>query len=448
MYKVFKHKRGYCFYDLNKTRSYKISTHEADILKPQNGNSAEKVVLLDKYNISKRSSGKIKDISISSLDSLSIMVAQECNMKCIYCYGDDGSYGLGGILSRECAKKTIDWFFGQAKNKKLKITFFGGEPLLNFPVIEFIVSYIKKVIPEKEKSLFYSITTNGLLLDDKIINFFKENKIKPMISIDGPKRIHDLQRPDKKGNPTYDKLIKKIKNLLKIIPESSCRATIINEEDHEEIVESLEKIGFKYQNIFISPVTRPLNVKAADYIEYKVNHNKYLKQIVIDADLILSYISEKKTEMLERTFNSYWKFLISAFLNNVEMSNICGAGKTGLAVSTQGDFYLCHRFVGMDDYKYGNNMNGICNGHCKVETTYKKKQCKRCFAKSICGSGCYHDNLSKTGSINMTDKKDCQINKAYIKHSAIITSLLSDDDKIFLFDSMLIRKRECLLDLF
>ncbi len=184
------------------------------------------------------------------IESISLFVTQECNLRCIYCYGNGGSYGSGGVMTQRTARKAVDWLIEQSgKVKELRINFFGGEPLLNFPLVQDVLEYALERGRACGKQFEFDITTNGSLLDDEKIAFFKEHDIVPMVSIDGPKELQDRQRPFKNGKGSYDVIAPRIRNLLSVLPESACRATLIGNSDPVAVDNALQKMGFAQRYI-------------------------------------------------------------------------------------------------------------------------------------------------------------------------------------------------------
>jgi uncharacterized protein len=187
-----------------------------------------------------------------SISKIAIFVAQDCNLNCTYCYGaEDGSsvggtYGSRGKMAPTTAISSVDWLLkNSADRNEVGIVFFGGEPLLNFPLMKAIVEYADKQARLVGKKMTYSITTNGSLLDAEKIEFLRENRVNVTVSMDGGKRIQDSQRPLPGGGGSYDLVAKKVKELLKVIPDADCRGTIVDDADVKEAERDLREIGFK-----------------------------------------------------------------------------------------------------------------------------------------------------------------------------------------------------------
>ena len=184
------------------------------------------------------------DFPVTGID---LFLAQECNMRCVYCYGVGGEYAGGGLMSEETAFRAVDWLIVNSRNAlKVGIGFFGGEPLLNFPVMKKVVSYARTKAAEKCKQINFNIITNGSLLTDEIISFLEDEKIEILISFDGPPEYQNRQRPFKDGSGSYDRVHANIQKLRAVFPNLKGRATVYGDADPFRIKEGLEQAGFTH----------------------------------------------------------------------------------------------------------------------------------------------------------------------------------------------------------
>ncbi|MDW7675875.1 MAG: 4Fe-4S cluster-binding domain-containing protein, partial [Bacillota bacterium] len=288
---------------------------------------------------------------------MALFLTQSCNLNCIYCYGDGGEYGTGGNLDMKTAFQAVDWLIKQAgKMKKVHLGFFGGEPFLNFSLMKAIVKYAKKRAEETGKDVAFNAASNATLLDDEKISFIKEHSISIMISFDGPKELQDAQRPYTNGTGSYDSTVPKIKRLLAAVPETPGHAVVVGDSDPQMVKNSLQQIGFK--TVSISPVSQSLfsgehdNKKSTRHMEM---HLQALEQEA--ATWLLSIKSEDTMALKGLTARSelfgIYRGMVSLLHNN-KRKYFCGAGRGLVAVSISGDIYLCHRFVGKEEYKLGN----------------------------------------------------------------------------------------------
>jgi len=369
--------------------------------------------------------------------SIALFITNECNLNCIYCCGKGGGYGSSGHMNSATARKAIDWFVEKSgKLKKLNISFFGGEPLMNFPLVKEIVEYTQKL----EKEFEFHMITNLSLLDDEKLVFIQKHNIILMVSFDGPKEIQDRQRPFKKGDgSSYDATIPKIKKLLSVLPETCCRATLLNDIDQTTVHEALSKIGFT--DISITLASSSLFDKV---IKKQARDLTRSKQMMEDAaDCFLRDVKERKSGELRKEKNTTALYhLIEIFLGDQKRYFPCDAGRKSLAISNSGDIFLCDRFVGIEEFKLGS----IHNSELKREPYLKPfakavEKCSRCFAKYICAGGCYHDNTGQTGSAFDPEEEFCRFMKRSMELVAYVVSNLNHNDKEYLHNEKIILKK-------
>jgi len=324
------------------------------------------------------------------IKSISLNVAQICNMRCIYCYGSDGEYGEKGLVKEATAFQAIDWLIKKSLDAKdISIIFFGGEPLLNFRLIKKVVNYAKRKAKNVNKTVHFSITTNGTLFNDRINKFLNKNKFSVTISFDGDAKIQNKNRPLKNGIDSYEYTKPLIENFLKSRKGNATgRATITRYfEDLSTIRKTLVEIGFKRYSL--TPVSGSVD---SDYYLCPDNERKILIDLQTQADEITDLIKNRES-IKSKLLLSYLKILRT----REKKQYSCGAGKGLGAISINGDVYPCHRFVGIDSFKMGNvNGNNLLNREkFLLDNVFDRKQCNTCWARYFCGGGCYHENLVK-----------------------------------------------------
>lgn len=335
--------------------------------------------------------------------SIALFVIQECNLRCTYCYGHGGEYNNKGILKLETAKQAVDFLFEKSGEKKdISIAFFGGEPLLNFPLICEIVDYCKYRNKEFNKNITYATTTNGTLLTDKITEFLISNKFSITISIDGNKESHNINRFFENGAGSYDKVIDKTRNLIKGIPVSA-RATIT--KTNLNLVQNFHDLyekGFKRVNM--APCSEMLDdndytLMADNYSEMIEEFDKLLKNKQFDKAKAMGGVIQK----------------LSKIDGGGIRNRFCGSITKGLAVDVNGNIYPCHRFVGTTDFKIGDVFNGFDEDKYSkiINDTYasEHEDCSNCWAVNLCGGGCNSENFVTTGSIKSPNPNFCKYNK-------------------------------------
>lgn len=381
------------------------------------------------------------------VSNLALFVTQSCNLRCVYCYGDGGGYGGSGDMSPEVAMKAIDWLIEQSgKVKSLNIAFFGGEPLMNFPLMKQIVEYASKRGTETDKKFTYSITTNATLLDEEKIAFLKENKVSVLISFDGSEEIQNKQRPFADGSPSYKSTIPKIKKLLENFPETPCRATLLEGIDPLIVKNALKEIGFS------SIVVTPASVSLFDKKNGKTHPSRNLKDVQSmiekESEEWILHTKNRDTEKLKKISSSGMLTpSMTAFLNNEKKYHPCGAGLGMAAVSCAGDIFLCHRFVGSDEYKMGTVFEkGLKRDDYLKSPTECIEKCSKCFAKYFCAGGCKHDNAGSCSSIFSPPEDMCSLTCRVVELAAYTSSILDSEDRAFLVENKIIPQKPCPFD--
>jgi len=457
-YHTFKHNSGISLINTEKMEVAGINENTAALLEfvsknqgcvvtPEDALVLEKLELIDKDEW-KPSMKKMPPEPVP-IANIALFVTQECNLRCIYCYGSGGSYGSGGYMTRGTAFRSVDWLIEQSESKKkLKISFFGGEPLLNFTLMKDVVQYALKRGNESGKEFDFGLTTNATLLDDGNIAFLKEHKINPLVGFDGPKELQDRQRPFQSGKGSYDAIMPKIKKLLEVLPESECRATIVGNTDPLAVDNFLHEIGFSATSLLVA--SRSLFDEEHDRCLSEGTLPGMLNRMETESRNLREAIKGRDTDKLKKLRRSGLLVgSLEAFVNGQKKLFPCGAGRASVAVSCSGDVYLYHRFVGFKDYKLGNIFSGDLKREIYQTSPLKlQNKCANCFAKYICAGACYHDNLGKTGSIFEPNEDRCALVKRSVELAAVICSQLNEEDKTYLTNEEIIAKKTCPFDLF
>ena len=358
-----------------------------------------------------------------------LQIANDCNLNCIYCYGDGGSYGREReLMSFETAKKAIDFTVENSEGvENILIVFFGGEPLINFNIVKRTFDYCKSLEPETGKKFSFSMTTNGTILTDEIYDFIKDNKINVMISVDGGRDIQDKHRCYCDGRGSFDDVQKNIEKFKEARGgHLTARATVCRTDFRfKNIKDDLLAMGFT--NAITSMVDTSEDSELFIGGEYS---NEVLEQYRI---LAADYVSSVKKG--EKTLNH----LLTHYLNALYFKKMkirgCNAGESGIAVGTNGKIYPCHRFMGMDDNVIGTLEDGIDipkRNEYRKANVLTKEECKDCWARYLCSGACSHTSVSHTGSVFHAPKCYCDIYKGVIEivlHS--YWELKNWDDDVF-----------------
>lgn len=378
--------------------------------------------------------------------NIALNLTQSCNLRCVYCYGDGGGYGSGGDMTERTAFQAVDWLLAQSgKIKKLYIGFFGGEPFLNFPLMRSVVAYAGEKFRAAGKEVQFHATTNGTCLDDEIIAFIKEHRLQVQISFDGPKEVQDSQRPFVGGQGSYDAIVPKIKKLLAVMPETSGHAVLVGDTDPERVKNALHRIGFA--KVSFMPVSQSL-FASADHDQRELDTLKILQTLEREAERWLELIRERDAENLKRLMaNSGLYMALTALLQNRKRHCACGAGLGLAGVSAAGDIYLCHRFVGREEYKLGSVfVDGLDRDAYLQNQVAKSEACIACFAKYYCAGGCKHDNAAAHGSAFMPSEEKCRLRRRELELAAVIVAQLVPGDRDFLSKCEIFPPKPCPLD--
>lgn len=348
--------------------------------------------------------------SVGVVKSLCLMVAQDCNLRCKYCFGSGGSYGKRGVMSEEIGKAAVDFIIkNSGLRKHCEIDFFGGEPLINFKTVKAVTEYVRRREVETGKIFKLTLTTNGVALDDEKISWLNENNISLVLSLDGRKEIHDAMRPDLNGRGSYDKVVKNFQKVVESRNDENyyLRGTYTNQNlDFVSDVESMLNAGFDV--LSIEPVVlkdSPLALTEKD-----------LPKIFAEYDRLSEMYLERR-----RAGKGFFFFHFNVDLSNgpcvTKRLAGCGAGHEYFAVAENGDLYPCHQFVGREKYRLGDVFNGVeetarhWTKYFRESHVLNKPKCRDCWAKYFCSGGCHANADLFNGDIRKPYEIGCAIQK-------------------------------------
>lgn len=365
--------------------------------------------------------------------NISLNVTHNCNLKCIYCYGDGGGYNSRGqVMSMEVAMKSIDWMLENALKMNINqcsVTFFGGEPLLNITLIEEIVNYVNnhdllKLNPSIQVA--FGLTTNGTLLDKKISKKLVDLKIYPMISIDGPPELQNHNRPFINESSSYEDVVRGFRDFYNIShTKLTARATTLT-YNQLKIIKHLKDVGFSKVNISRCTGDCGSHFLTNDGTEKYINSLEELFEYDFQ-NMIEYFETDGKEGIIDKSF----LLLISEIASRSLRPWACGAARTYCGISPDGMVYPCHRFVGNSYYKIFNifDKNEYTDNNVIYNFVNKnineRSKCKDCWVKLICAGGCFHDNLMSTGSPYAAHENSCKIYKRTIELGLIYYYKLS-----------------------
>ncbi len=358
--------------------------------------------------------------------ALCLHIAHACNLKCEYCFAGEGEYhGDRALMSLEVGKQALDFLVANSGNRhNLEVDFFGGEPLLNFDVVKELVRYGRSLEEKHDKHFRFTLTTNGVLLDDDVMEFANREMDNVVLSVDGRKEIHDRMRPFRDGSGSYDKIIDKFKKLADSRNQERyyVRGTFTHyNTDFVKDVLSLADAGFK--QISVEPVVAGPNEPYAITEE--------------DLPVICEGYDELAKEMLKRdkegngfTFFHYMIDLTGGPCVYKRLAG-CGSGTEYLAVTPWGDLYPCHQFVGEEKFCLGNVKEGIKNtelvNEFKLCNVYAKPECRDCFAKFYCSGGCAANAYHTHGDILKPYEIGCVLQRKRVECAIMIKAASCDE---------------------
>ena len=359
---------------------------------------------------------------------LELALSEVCNLACRYCYCGTcrDKVQNKGLMTEEIARQAINWLFamsGQAKD--MSITFFGGEPLMNKDVFKFSVAYSQRLAKLHGKKMFYSMTTNGTLLDDEVIAIIKRYNFGLMVSLDGPKALHDGQCPMRGGAGSYDLAVSGIKRLMARRRRVTVRCTMAHPAPNMmELIRFFEDFGFS--RIVLGRVCNPVYKSPCDFTEEDFRNQ--------ERQMVEEVIPWMLNELKEGRTPKYHPF--SAALEQQNKSNPmepispfkCGACRGTTTVGADGTLYPCHRFVGMEKWIIGSIGNGPDYEKCKqFWRDYRKcvsETCTGCWAYPLCKGPCPWEIAREDGTFRI-NVGTCEEVKIWIKQSAWFFSLAS-----------------------
>lgn len=359
--------------------------------------------------------------------ALCLHIAHDCNLACRYCFAEEGEYhGRRALMSLEVGKKALDFLIANSGSRRnLEVDFFGGEPLMNWQVVKDLVAYGREQEKIHNKNFRFTLTTNGVLLDDEVMEFCNKEMGNVVLSIDGRKEVHDFMRPFRKGAGSYDLIVPKFQKFAESRNQDNyyVRGTFTHYNlDFAADVLHLADLGFK--QISVEPVVVP---PTEDY----AIREEDLPIIFEQYDLLAKEMIKRHKE--GRGFN-FFHFMIDLTGGPCVYKRLsgCGSGTEYLAVTPWGDFYPCHQFVGNEEFLLGNVDEGIVRTDLTCDfkkcNVYSKKECSSCFARFYCSGGCAANSYNFTGKINDVYEIGCKMQQKRIECALMIKAALAEEE--------------------
>ncbi len=352
--------------------------------------------------------GTLKERSAGVVKALCMHIAHTCNLNCSYCFASQGKYsGERAMMSFEVGKQALDFLVANSKGRRnLEVDFFGGEPLMNFQVVKDLVAYARSIEQAAGKNFRFTLTTNGVLIDDDVIEFANRECSNVVLSLDGRKEVHDRYRVDYAGNGSWEKIVPKFQKLVAARDGKNyyMRGTFTHANpDFLKDIETMLDLGFN--ELSMEPVVGPADEPSTLTAE--------------DMPIVLEQYEKLAELMLERhragnpfTFYHYMIDLKGGPCVYKRISG-CGSGTEYMAVTPWGDLYPCHQFVGEERFKLGDIWNGVTNHAVQEEfaacNVYTRPECADCWAKLYCSGGCAAHAYHATGSVQGVYQYGCEL---------------------------------------
>ena len=353
---------------------------------------------------------ELKRRSEGIVKALCLHVAHSCNLNCEYCFASQGRYsGERALMNFDTGKRALDFLIEHSGTRRnLEVDFFGGEPLMNWQVVKDLVKYARSVEKQHSKNFRFTLTTNGMLIDDDVIEFSNREMSNVVLSLDGRREIHDRYRVDYEGRGSWDRIVPKFQEFVKRRGDKNyyIRGTFTHANpDFLKDIETMLDLGFT--ELSMEPVVAaeddPSALTEEDISVVKEQYEQ-LALLMLD----------REKESRPFTFYHYMIDLKDGPCVYKRISG-CGSGTEYMAVTPYGDLYPCHQFVGDEKFRLGDVWNGVNNVEMTDEfracNVYSRQECRECWARLYCSGGCAANAYHASGSVNGIYEKGCELFK-------------------------------------
>lgn len=357
--------------------------------------------------------------------ALCLHIAHDCNLACRYCFAEEGEYhGRRELMSLETGKKALDFLVaGSGSRVNLEVDFFGGEPLMNWQVVKELVAYGRSLEKANNKKFRFTLTTNGVLLNDEIMEFLNREMSNVVLSLDGRKEVNDRMRPHRGGQGSYEEIVPRFRKLAQSLGQRNyyVRGTFTrNNLDFAKDVMHLADLGF--EQISVEPVV------AEEGEEYALRPED-LERLSEEYDRLAAELLERRKASRPVNFFHFMIDLEGGPCVAKRLSG-CGSGTEYLAVTPWGDLYPCHQFVGNEEFLMGNVEEGIVRPDIseafRTCSVYSREKCRGCFARFYCSGGCAANSHHFHGNINDTYDLGCELQRKRVECAIMMKAAMAE----------------------
>ena len=361
--------------------------------------------------------------------ALCLHIAHDCNLACRYCFAGEGEYhGKRALMSYETGAAALDYLITHSGSRRnLEVDFFGGEPLMNFDVVKKLVAYGREQEKQHDKHFRFTLTTNGILLNDDVMEFCNREMDNVVLSLDGRKEIHDRMRPTRNGKGSYDLIVPKFREFARQRKAAGKQYYIRGTFTHYNLdfaKDVLHYADLGFDQISIEPVVAPSDAP------YAIRETD-LETICEQYDILAREMVKREKEGRGFTFFHFMIDLTGGPCVYKRLSG-CGSGTEYLAVTPWGDLYPCHQFVGKEEFLLGNVRDGIRRGDIveifKSCNVYARKECPDCFARYYCSGGCAANSYQFHGRIDSVYETGCVLERKRVECALMIKAALADTE--------------------
>lgn len=370
--------------------------------------------------------GQLKQRSAGVVKALCLHVAHTCNLNCAYCFASQGKYhGDRAVMSFEVGKQALDFLIAHSGTRtNLEVDFFGGEPLMNFDVVKQLVAYARSREEETHKRFRFTLTTNGMLIDDEVIDFSNREMHNVVLSLDGRKEIHDRYRVDYAGNGSWERIVPKFQKLVQARggKDYYMRGTFTHQNpDFLKDIQTMLDLGFT--ELSMEPVVcAPGDPTALTQEDLSIVMEQY--------EQLARLMRKRREEGRPFTFYHYMIDLTGGPCIYKRVSG-CGSGTEYMAVTPWGDLYPCHQFVGEERFRLGNVWEGVTQPEVQAEfagcNVYAHPECADCWAKLYCSGGCAANAYHATGKVTGVYADGCKLFRKRMECAILLEALRHTD---------------------